>query len=178
LAASIHPHKTVLLSTPGFLQLGINLLIIHGDAELAIHVAHRDAVMLLIMRIKCNLGNQDIAISLIGIDDSGANACMGVNASHDNLLAIEVLEIRIQLCPKKGAVAFHVASKNLPDPYHGGAIAARSGCQGVDVCSQLSSICINRGCGKKKSTCISIMIMATVKSVSDHSEIVSLCNVR
>src|SRR3979409_738568 len=36
---SIHPHKTILISTPGFLQLGINLLIIHGDAELAIHVA-------------------------------------------------------------------------------------------------------------------------------------------
>jgi len=106
LAASIHPHKTVLISPPGFLQLGINLLIIHGDAELAIHVAHRDAVMLLIMRINAILGKQDVAISLIGIDDSGANACMGVNASHDNLLAIEVLENRIQLCPKKGAVAF------------------------------------------------------------------------
>ena len=106
MAASINPHKAVLISPPVFPQLGINLLIIYGDAQLAIHIAHRDAVMLLIMRINAILGKQDVAISLIGIDDSGANACMGVNASHDNLLAIEVLENRIQLCPKKGAVAF------------------------------------------------------------------------
>jgi hypothetical protein len=100
-AASIHPHKTVLISTPGFLQLGINLLIIHGDAELAIHVAHRDAVMLLIMRINAILGKQDVAISLIGIDDSGANACMGVNASHDNRLQARSLRIESSCVPKK-----------------------------------------------------------------------------
>jgi hypothetical protein len=82
-----------------------DFLIAHHRRDFAVHVAQRNLVMLLVVRINAVRGHDDFPVALIGIDGGHADTGMGVEASQDQSIGFEAGEQLVKSRAVEGAIS-------------------------------------------------------------------------